>query len=440
MINKILPKDEFVRNVLTLMTGVSIAQIIPIAITPILTRIYSPEDFGLFSIFIGITSIVSVAATGRYELAINIPKEDKEAFHIFILSILISCIFCFSLMCGICIFDKFNVSMQTSLKMGNLIYLLPLSILFTSFYQSLTYWNNRKKNYKRLAINRVLQSNFIGGIQLGLSLIFNLGKYGLVLGDILGRFLSSLLITTSMIRDEKSMFFSCKLKSLFLVAKRFQKFPKYLIIAHGINTSSIQLPVFCLDLFFGNGVVGCFALTIRVLSGPLLLISTPISDVFRQRAAEDYVREGNCYNIYVKTFKKLLLISTIIFFPFYFAAPLFFGLVFGEEWSVAGEYAQLMTPMLALGFVTTPLSLMFLLAERQRLDLIFQIFLLLGVLLSFSVSIYTSDPKVPIFIYSIFRCIWYLANLYFTHSFAKGRLTRGEKSTANERQESDILC
>ena len=90
MFNKLKPKSEFSRNVLTLMTGTTIAQAIPIAISPILTRIYAPEDFGMFALYMSVASIISVIATGRYELAIMLPKKDEDAVNIVALSIIIS--------------------------------------------------------------------------------------------------------------------------------------------------------------------------------------------------------------------------------------------------------------------------------------------------------------------------------------------------------------
>ena len=90
MLNRLKPKSEFARNVLTLMTGTTIAQAIPIAISPILTRIYTPEDFGIFALYMSMASILSVVATGRYELAIMLPKKDEDAINIVALSLIIS--------------------------------------------------------------------------------------------------------------------------------------------------------------------------------------------------------------------------------------------------------------------------------------------------------------------------------------------------------------
>ena len=83
-------KSEFTKNVLTLMTGTSIAQAIPIAITPILTRIYSPNEFGLFALYMSIVSVVVIMATGRYELAIVLPKNNEDAANIVALSLVIT--------------------------------------------------------------------------------------------------------------------------------------------------------------------------------------------------------------------------------------------------------------------------------------------------------------------------------------------------------------
>ena len=92
MLNKLKPKSEFTRNVLTLMTGTTIAQAIPIVISPILTRIYTPEDFGLFALFIAITSVFGSIATGRYELAIMLPNKDENAINILALGLIIPAI------------------------------------------------------------------------------------------------------------------------------------------------------------------------------------------------------------------------------------------------------------------------------------------------------------------------------------------------------------
>ena len=88
MIQRLRPKSEFSRDVLTLMTGSTIAQAIPIAITPILTRLYMPEDFGVLALFVAVTAILGSIANGCYEFAIMLPEQDEDSINIAALGLL----------------------------------------------------------------------------------------------------------------------------------------------------------------------------------------------------------------------------------------------------------------------------------------------------------------------------------------------------------------
>ena len=142
------PKSEFTRNVLTLMTGTTIAQAIPIAISPILTRIYTPEDFGIFALYISIASILSLIATGRYELAIMLPTKDKDAVNIVALSLFISFFVSFIALLIVSIFNTQITSLLGNPDISSWLYFIPLTVLFTGIYQSFNYWSNRKKSIK----------------------------------------------------------------------------------------------------------------------------------------------------------------------------------------------------------------------------------------------------------------------------------------------------
>jgi O-antigen/teichoic acid export membrane protein len=186
MINKLKPKSDFSRNVLTLMTGTTIAQAIPIAISPILTRIYSPEDFGIFALYMSIVSIIATMATGRYELAIMLPKKDEDTLNIMALSIII--VFFVSFLTFLIVFF-FNAQITDFL--GNTaisywLYLVPISVLLTGVYQSLNYWFNRKKVYKTLAKNRIIQSSTTSITNLSLGFA-GVGSSGLILSSVFGQ-------------------------------------------------------------------------------------------------------------------------------------------------------------------------------------------------------------------------------------------------------------
>ena len=84
-----LVKNEFVKHVLTLISGTSVAQFIPIAISPILTRIYTPEDFSVLGIYISIAIILSEITTGKFELAVMNADNEEDKTNIISLTIVV---------------------------------------------------------------------------------------------------------------------------------------------------------------------------------------------------------------------------------------------------------------------------------------------------------------------------------------------------------------
>ena len=158
MINKLKPKSEFGKNVLTLMTGITIAQAIPIAISPILTRIYTPEDFGVFALFVAISSIIGSVACGRYELAIMLPKKDENAINIFALGFIITCVACLILLILAITLNDFLVNLLGNKEIGFWLYFIPISVFFMGLFNLLNYFNNRKKNYQDLRNATIIKS------------------------------------------------------------------------------------------------------------------------------------------------------------------------------------------------------------------------------------------------------------------------------------------
>mgnify|MGYP005990548957 FL=1 len=136
---------EFNKNVLTLLSGTTIAQALPVAISPILTRMYAPEDFGLFAIFIAITAIFGSTVNARYDLAIMLPKKDEDAINLFALGFVITTIISFCIFILILIFNKNLVYYLGNKEIGIWLYFLPLTIFLTSIWNILSNFNSRKK-------------------------------------------------------------------------------------------------------------------------------------------------------------------------------------------------------------------------------------------------------------------------------------------------------
>ena len=167
MIQRFKPKSEFSRNVLTLMTGTTIAQAIPIAISPILTRIYTPEDFGVLALYISLVSIFSVIATLRYELAIMQPRQNDDAAALVVLSVVITSGISLFLLVGILVFNEKIQALFGNDEIGAWLFLCPVSVFLTGLYQALNYWNTRKKQYKKIASSKISQGVSASATQVG---------------------------------------------------------------------------------------------------------------------------------------------------------------------------------------------------------------------------------------------------------------------------------
>ncbi|MCH1516619.1 MAG: oligosaccharide flippase family protein, partial [Alphaproteobacteria bacterium] len=188
-------KSHFKKNVLTLMAGTSVAQALPIAISPILTRIYTPEDFGLFAIYMALASIISIIVTGRYELAIMLPHKDEDGFQIMVFAMFITLILSLSLLLLVNIFNFEFASAIQHPEIAPYLYFLPFSVLITGLYQTLNFWHNRNKRYTNIAINRVVQNSGTASGQLCFPLVNQ--SFGLIAGQIFGQFLGLIYFVKS---------------------------------------------------------------------------------------------------------------------------------------------------------------------------------------------------------------------------------------------------
>lgn len=415
MVEKLKPKSEFNQNVLTLMTGTTLAQAIPIAISPILTRIYTPEDFGVFALFLSITSIASVAATGRYELAIMLPKKDKHAINIVVLSTIITLLISFTSLIIIFIFNSQITNLLGNSKISSWLYFIPITVLLTGFYQSLNYWNNRKKRYKRLAISRIIQSGATAtpNLTMGFS---GLGGSGLILSRIIGQGFATYILGKLTLKEDKALFKEIKKLKIFALAKRYIQFPKFDILASILNASSHQATHILFNAIFNSTIAGYFYLTQRIIGLPITFIASAITDVFKEEASRDFNKLGNAKTIYKSTFTKLFILSLVPSILLYIYAIDLFIIVFGEDWKVAGEYTQILTPMLFLRFISSPLSFMLYIGEKQKLNLFGNFLFLLLTILSF----YLADSAIEtVEFLSYAYSFIYIIYLYISANIAK---------------------
>jgi lipopolysaccharide exporter len=374
MIKKLKPKSEFSKNVLTLMTGTTIAQAIPIAISPILTRIYTPEDFGLLALYMAIATIIAVIATGRYELAIMLPKKDSDAVSIVVLSILFS--FAVSVVILVLIFF-YNAELASLLGDNEIrywLFLLPVTVFITGTYNALNYWVNRKKGYTDISKNKVLQSFTIVATQVSMGLN-KMGVAGLIWAGLVGQ-ISALIffLRLSWKNDKKTLKKVSRIKVIAL-AKRYKDFPLINSWSGLLNTASVQAPIIVLASLFSSTVTGYFSLAQRILQIPMTLLGAAIGQVYFEKATKLKANKSEIKRITLDTHKKLLIIGLLPTLIILLFGSELFAFIFGEPWRVAGEYAKLLSVWIFFVFVCSPLSHLMTIYEKHVESIIFNILL-----------------------------------------------------------------
>ncbi|GKV57404.1 polysaccharide biosynthesis protein [Sporosarcina sp. NCCP-2222] len=411
-------KNQFVKHVLTLMKGTAIAQFLPILISPILTRIYTPEQFGLFAIYIAIISVLTPIISGRYELAIALPKDERKALALFYLTFLIN--ICVTLVTVIIVMSWGQIIMKVmSLQDENLLYLLPIGLFLTGLLSSFTYLNNRWGRFDSLAHSKISQSIGMAIAQMVIGLA-KLGSLGLLIGYCFGQVAS--LISLNKKAEIPMMFKKERIhkNTLVLVGKEYNEFPKYAMITHSTEALSANIPSFLLSKFFGTQFTGYYSLTTRTISLPLSLIGKAVGDVFLSTASKLYREQGECKELYKKTFKVLALIPIIPFVLMLFFAEELFSFVFGEEWGIAGTYTKILLPALYLQFISNPLSHMFVIAKKIKIEFLIQFIILILSILAFVVGyFYFKSSLTSLLMFSGVLVLKYIIFIVLSYKFSQ---------------------
>jgi O-antigen/teichoic acid export membrane protein len=411
-------RSQFKRNLFVLMGGMAIAQLIPVLVSPILTRYYSPAEFGNYATFLAVSSFFTVVMSGKYELAVILPQRDEEAINIMSLSLLLSLFVAFITSILLIFFSETFSRLFGVLEITPIIWLVPFVSFLATMYMLFNEWSIRKNSFLSLSKNKISNTASVSLF----SFLFGLKKvtFGLIFGQLFGHLTAVLLSIIQFIKDDNRLLKFVSVRKMRFFANRYIDFAKFNIPGQLINTLAGQLPIFFISSSFGVSAVGFYALTDRVLGVPLSFLGNSFRDVFKQKAAIDYKEKGNCLSIYKRTTFALIAVSIIPFLFLYSYAPLFFSTVFGEQWIPSGEFTRSLCLMYLLSFVSMPTSWIFVIAERQKLDLIWQFLFLIFTAVSLMIGYILNDIYVMLWSFCIGRSLIFLIQLGMTYHLAKG--------------------
>lgn len=178
--------STFASDVLTLATGTVLAQALAVLAAPLLTRLYSPGDFGIYALFLSLTGIVSVIACLRYDLAIMLPDKDGEAVNVLALSLLLAACMSLLLIPLLLVGKDHALAILNASGLEPYLWMVPLSVFLGGAFNALSYWNSRTKQFKRLSVARVASSVASTGSQIGAGLAWHATGGSMICGSISG--------------------------------------------------------------------------------------------------------------------------------------------------------------------------------------------------------------------------------------------------------------
>ena len=425
LLNKFLGSNYeiFLKKFALVFSGTTFAQIATIAAYPLLTRLFSVDNFGIFTYFFTLMVVFSVLQSLKLQHAIVAETNPIEAFRLLFLCLLVPIFNSFFLYL---IIYQFDIPFFSIVKEKELLVPVTISGLLMVFYDVGYNYLAKIGLFKKLVFLKIIQSFSIIIFQVifGLSFVENINipfNNGLIFGFILGQFLSFLLMITILLRVTSSLYKNLYEIGLDYYLNLLFKYKKFILLsmpAELLNSLSYFLIVYFITENYGLIYAGLYGLSQRVIMGPLNLISVSMTDVFKNFASQEIAKYNSLKKSFVLLFKLLLIVSVITFI-FLASIQNMFGIIFGEEWQDVGKIVFILIPFYCFKFLSSPLSYVFFILKKQEWDLIWQFGLLIIICSIFTLTIdsYSFYQVLTIFSFSV--SFYYLLNICLSYMVSK---------------------
>lgn len=368
--------NKFIGDSFLMILSSGIAQVILIITTPIITRLYSPTEFGEFTIFSNIAMILIPIINARYDLLIVNTKNDRSANILsqisFLISLLILLILIPIFAISAWLYPNFILDFIFIIIM---LFLVSLTNIFTNYL-------NKERKYKVLSLINVFRAGSMALLQIIFGLLA-LGSLGLIIGFSLS-YIAGITLGYktfkkhfNIVRDKEET------KALFLENKNQLVYSTPSIL---LNSLSFSVVVFFIGILYTNTEVGIYGMAIRVLGIPVTIISLGLSKIFMQQANDYYIEYGNFRNLLLKFSSILVIVSIILYVPLYLFSEELVNILLGHSWVDAITVIKIVIPLFVIRLIVSTVSLSVIILQKQQLELILQALFLIGTTATFVIS------------------------------------------------------
>jgi len=365
-----LTKINFFRSFSVLASGTMVGQLLMILMSPVITRLYSKEEFGIYATYAALVAVISVIAVLRYELAIPLAKTEFELSRLVLVCLASLMLFSIVLFAAVLLlFDQITEHLHLEPVMA---YLLPFGILVSGLIGILNFFSLFHKRYSVLSFSKVSHSLTHVLFQL---IAYSLGSIALALGQFLGKCVALVVLIYRNGALIRNLELKIPLNSLTSTAREYRRFPLFSTWAGFFNALGDQFPFVALTVLFNPAAAGLFALTHRVLSLPMAMISSLVGDIFYSNSTA-HLNAGTFKASFFETYRALSALITGPCLILALLSPDLFAFVFGEPWRDSGVFAQYMIAFIYANFIAGPLSSVLSLFSKDHEFMVFNIVLL----------------------------------------------------------------
>jgi len=394
-------------------SGAGVNVLIGLGLSPIVSRMYTKEEFGIYYLYLSIITIGGLLINGTYNQAFVVPRKEEDFLALlgFCLkaSVLLSLVFLgFILLLG----NQFLILINAS-EIGNWMYALPLGLLLTSFLLSFQNWNVRRKEFKRNALSSVAMSSSDRGGQILIGLAKGVEYSSLIISKLLSDLIAIVFLWRSEMKGDLIKGWQAPWNSIQKNLKEYIKYPKFVLTGRFMNRLSSDLPLYLFSASFGLKTAGAFGFAIAMLNVPFKVIGGSISTVYFQRATELFHKDKKLLQEFSQSsFMKMTILGSLAFgFVFAFGDVLF-NVVFGEEWNLAGRIARILSVFYIFRIVNSPFSTVLRSVRKEEYGLYLNIGLAASRIFGIWIGIQTGSIIYAVICFSLGNIVGYIYSNY----------------------------
>lgn len=361
-------------------SGAITGQFVLAAATPLITRLFDPDQLGVYAVLAAIIGMFATVVGLHYELAVPLPASQARAVHVARLSLMAAGVMSVVVGTGLLAFGSNVLVLSNASELSNLLWVVPICLLLTGLINTLTTWAIRVRAFSGTAASKALQGLGQAGAQISGGVV-HAGVSGLVAGQFGGLIFG----VAPLLRAARPVFalkkYAWSTAWLIAVARKYRRFPLITTWSSLVNALGANLPVVMFSSLFGGYVAGQFALSFRLLQMPLRLVGQSVSQVFFSHAASA-VRDRSLPSLAEGVYRGMVAFGLPSFVIGAAIAPQFFEVIFGRDWVDGGRYTQVLMPWMFFSFISNAFSVLVSVLGRQGSELGFQVLIVVVVSVS----------------------------------------------------------